>query len=137
MSSNGFFPEPEDAGSLTQRLEEGLLPLINVVFLLLMFFLIAGIILRDEVPPLPESEATSEEDRPELDLVAKSGGELRFHGQLVARDELGKKLPDYDPEERLRLGADRDLSMKELESLFERLADAGHPQVVLLTVQGQ
>lgn len=133
MIQRSFIPEPGESGALTDRLEQGLLPLINVVFLLLMFFLIAGIILRDEMPPLPDSADTGENERPELDLVAESGGELRFHGQPVPRGQLAARLPDYDPEQRLRVGADQELSMAELESLFQQLAQAGHPQVVLLT----
>lgn len=133
MSSKGFFPPREGSRSLTDRLEDGLLPLINVVFLLLMFFLIAGIILRDEAPSLPDSSITKGNERPELDLVAESSGELRFHGQPLSREELGSALPDYDPARKLRLAADAELSMQQLETLFSDLARAGHPRVVLLT----
>ncbi|TDT44181.1 outer membrane transport energization protein ExbD [Halospina denitrificans] len=133
MMPNPFFPEQDTGGSLTERLEEGLLPLINVVFLLLMFFLIAGIILRDEIPPLPGSQAETSDQRPNIDLVVESDGSLRFHGEAIARTKLATALPDYNPEQRLRLGVERDLSMGELEALFDRLADAGHPEVILLT----
>ena len=133
MMPNPFFPEQDTGGSLTERLEEGLLPLINVVFLLLMFFLIAGIILRDEIPPLPGSQAETSDQRPNVDLVVESDGSLRFHGEAIAAGELGAVLPEYDPGKRLRMGVERDLPMGELERLFNRLADAGHPQVILLT----
>lgn len=133
MMPNPFFPEQDTGSSLTERLEEGLLPLINVVFLLLMFFLIAGIILRDEIPPLPGSQAETSDQRPDVDLVVESDGSLRFHGEAITETELGTALPEYDPEQRLRMGVERDLAMGELEALFDRFADAGHPQVILLT----
>ena len=133
MMPNPFFPEQDTGGSLTERLEEGLLPLINVVFLLLMFFLIAGIILRDEIPPLPGSQAETSDQRPNVDLVVEKDGGLRFHGETVTNSQLHRVLPEYDPEDRLRLGVGRDFEMGELEALFDRLADAGHPQVILLT----
>lgn len=130
---NPFFPEQDSGPSLTERLEEGLLPLINVVFLLLMFFLIAGIILRDEVPALPGSQADANDQRPEVDLVAESDGDLRFRGEPVTREELEGALPEYDPEQHLRLGVEQDLSMGDLEALFDELAELGHPRVILLT----
>ena len=133
MMQTPFFPEQESGSSLTERLEEGLLPLINVVFLLLMFFLIAGIILRDEIPPLPDSQAETSDQRPNVDLVVEGDGSLRFHGEAVEATTLGSALPDYNPEQRLRLGVERDLSMGELEALFDKLAKAGHPEVILLT----
>ena len=133
MMPNAFFSEQNTGGSLTERLEEGLLPLINVVFLLLMFFLIAGIILRDEIPPLPGSQAETKDQRPNVDLVVEGDGSLRFQGKAVARNSLGATLPEYDPDQRLRLGVEKELPMGELEALFDRLADAGHPQVILLT----
>jgi biopolymer transport protein ExbD len=133
MIPNPFFPEQDTGGSLTERLEEGLLPLINVVFLLLMFFLIAGIILRDEIPPLPGSQAETNDQRPNVDLVVEGDGSLRLKGEAIARSNLAATLPEYDPEQRLRLGVEKDLSMGELEALFDKLDKAGHPQVILLT----
>ncbi len=130
-----FFPEPETGRSLMERLEEGLLPLINVVFLLLMFFLIAGIILSDELPPLPQSLAGDQGDQPQLDLVVDAQGQLRHEGREITKQQLSERLPTYDVENRLRVGAHENLSMGELEALFSALAEAGHPEIILLTDQ--
>ena len=128
-----FFPEPESGRSLMERLEEGLLPLINVVFLLLMFFLIAGIILSDQLPPLPQSLAGDQGDQPRLDLVIDADSNLRHDGRDIGKDQLAEHLPPYDKENRLRVGAHQSLSMGDLESLFSALSEAGHPEVILLT----
>lgn len=132
-----FFPESNDDPSLTEKLEEGLLPLINVVFLLLLFFLIAGIVMRDQLPALPDSNSAREDQRPEVDLVVESDGALRFEGEPIERAALGEQLPDYDESERLKLGVDEKLSMGDLESLFKVLDEAGHPEVILLMDPGQ
>ena len=132
-----FFPESDNEPSLTEKLEEGLLPLINVVFLLLLFFLIVGIVLQDQLPSLPDTANGRDERRPDMDLVVKADGSLRVDGSPIERSALGEQLPEYDESDRLRLGVDEQLSMADLESLFQTLDDAGHPQVILLTEPGQ
>lgn len=131
-----FFPESDSAPSLTDKLEEGLLPLINVVFLLLLFFLIVGIVLQDQLPALPESATDRDERQPDMDLVVKADGSLRFDGTPIQRSALSETLPEYDETDRLRIGVDEQFSMAELEDLFQTLDDAGHPQVILLTDPG-
>lgn len=118
---------------LTDRLEDGLLPLINVVFLLLMFFLILGLIMQDSVPPLPETAATDSERDPRLDLVIAADGSLQRKGAPISADQLREQLPEYDEARRLRVGAHQDLAMSDLEARFRDLSEAGHPQVILLT----
>ncbi|MDX1551890.1 MAG: biopolymer transporter ExbD, partial [Marinobacter sp.] len=47
-------PPPVTSGkSLMERLEDALLPLINLVFLLLMFFIVAGQLSDTPLPDLP------------------------------------------------------------------------------------
>ncbi|MEQ6885749.1 biopolymer transporter ExbD [Salicola sp. Rm-C-2C1-2] len=132
-----FFPESDHDPALTEKLEEGLLPLINVVFLLLLFFLIAGIVLQDQLPALPDTANKRDDRRPDMDLVVEADGSLRLSGESIERTALAEQLPDYDKSDRLRLGVDEQLSMSELESLFQTLDEAGHPQVILLTDPGQ
>lgn len=134
--NQSFFPESDNAPSLTEKLEEGLLPLINVVFLLLLFFLIVGIVLQDQLPALPDSATDRDERQPDMDLVVKADGNLRFDGTPIQRSALSETLPEYDETDRLRIGVDEQFSMAELEDLFQTLDDAGHPQVILLTDPG-
>ena len=47
-------PPPFTSGkTLMERVEDALLPLINLVFLLLMFFIVAGQLTDDPLPELP------------------------------------------------------------------------------------
>ncbi|TVP54733.1 MAG: biopolymer transporter ExbD [Halomonadaceae bacterium] len=136
MTLPSFIPgasTPEN--TVTDRLEDGLLPLINVVFLLLMFFLIAGIIMQDALPPLPSSAETASQDDPRLDLVIAADGSLLQEGRPLSASELQQRLPSYDVDNRLRIGAHQDLSMADLEARFQELSEAGHPDVILLTDQ--
>lgn len=136
MTLRSLIPAAEVAeNSVTDRLEDGLLPLINVVFLLLMFFLIAGIIMQDALPPLPASADAASQGDPRLDLVIAADGRLLQEGEPVSASQLKQRLPAYDASNRLRIGAHQDLSMADLEALFWDLSEAGHPEVILLTDQ--
>ena len=47
-------PPPSTSGKgLLERVEDALLPLINLVFLLLMFFIVAGQLTNEPLPELP------------------------------------------------------------------------------------
>ncbi len=133
MNQDPFLPSVDEPKTLLDKVEDGLLPLINVVFLLLMFFLIAGIILQDELPPLPDGTAQEDGDRPRLDLVIDADGDLRLEGSSLEASELADVLPEYDEARRLRVGAHESLAMSDLEEAFQTLSEAGHPEVILLT----
>ena len=56
---NPLFPPPATSGkSLLARMEDALLPLINLVFLLLMFFIVAGQLAGEPLPELPGSQSS-------------------------------------------------------------------------------
>jgi biopolymer transport protein ExbD len=118
--------------SLLDRVEDALLPLINLVFLLLMFFIVAGQMQNRALPTLPGTAAEAESDRPRADLVVMASGDWQVEGQTVTPANLTRHLPDAKSKPSLTIGADAGTSMKDLESLFSTLADAGYADVVLL-----
>lgn len=118
---------------------EPMLPLINVVFLLLVFFMVAGHMAQQ--PPVdlqtPESEARHEplEDMPRLAL--RPGGELLFDGEPLARQRLATKGQQLLTSERPRLHADTRVSSKELRPVLQALRDAGFESVQLITLRSE
>jgi len=56
---------------LLSRVESNLLPLINLVFLLLMFFIAVGQMSPTPLPDLPGSKAQQAPKQPRADLVVK------------------------------------------------------------------
>lgn len=73
---------------------ENTLPLINIVFLLLIFFMIAGS-LQNRAPfhvdPLAAEGGSGTEIHP-LDLFVSAKGELALQGQIISLSELGRHL---------------------------------------------
>ncbi|MDX1633683.1 MAG: biopolymer transporter ExbD [Marinobacter sp.] len=126
-------PPPGSGKGLLDRVEDSLLPLINLVFLLLMFFIVAGQMSEARLPELPPIAGQGGEQGPRADLMMAADGRLRVAGQSVEPANLGRVLPEPRPEEPLRLAAHRDVTMAELEALFRRLETVGHTDVLLLT----
>lgn len=111
-----------------RRRAEPVLALINVVFLLLVFFLIAGQLAR----PLPAGVtlATIDPGAPPPDpaaLVITRDGRLYWGGVEMAPDALAG-LSGPDP---LRVMPDRDLPAAELMALARALAAAGVAEIRL------
>jgi len=118
------------------RGDHGLVPLINVVFLLLAFFMIAGQIQRADpvrvAPPVSISETVPSELR--LELVVVADGTVYLEGEAVPLEELASASSSSDPDRHVILvKADADLEVTRLEAVLEELARAGASRAALAT----
>ncbi|MBC7191529.1 biopolymer transporter ExbD [Marinobacter sp.] len=131
---NDLMPPPGLSGkSLLDRVEDALLPLINLVFLLLMFFIVAGQLSETPLPELPETLPSGSETSTNADLTVAADGTFKMAGKPVTEAGLAEALPQPDPENPLRIGAAGNLSMAELERLMTLLEKAGYTELLLLT----
>lgn len=113
-----------------------MLPLINIVFLLLIFFMLAGVLAQNppfrlHPPKTAQTEASSRLDRRVLAVAAD--GRLAIAGETVQRDALAEALADWPEDKALQIRADGKLKANELTGLFEALRRAGIREVDLLT----
>ena len=121
--------------------ENSILPMINVVFLLLIFFMIAGALERADLFPIqpPQSEAARDADQEGGILLLSRDGRLAFDGQAVEREALAEVVESFRrawPEDAvLKVKADASSEALEVVSLLEDLRDAGAGRVVLLATE--
>lgn len=134
------------------RGDHGLVPLINVVFLLLAFFMIAGQIQRADLvrvdPPVSVSQSVPAERRTEV--VVDRDGTVYLDGRSVPVESLADALESavgaeadsvgVGPEQRTDLGgsailvkADADLEVAKLEAVLTELMRAGVSRTALAT----
>lgn len=126
-------PPPSTSGkTLMERVEDALLPLINLVFLLLMFFIVAGQIADEPLPELPGASDLSEQ-APHADLLVNAEGVWQVAGKSLNADTLIGQLPTPDAERPLKIAAAGSIAMADLEALFRVLEQGGYTDVVLLT----
>ncbi len=120
--------------------DSGALALINVVFLLLMFLLVAGT-LR---PPMPEdfawAETTNDGGQGNIreGLVLTHSGDVWFEGETVVPEEtdaLAATLAGRS--DQVILQVDKRTDVKLVAELAERLSVAGIRQLSLVTVEAE
>ncbi|MCH8499636.1 MAG: biopolymer transporter ExbD [Marinobacter sp.] len=131
---SALLPAPPGSGkTLLDRVEDGILPLINLVFLLLMFFIVAGHLADDPLPALPEVAVDGDREPPKADVILLASGEWRVGSQTVAQENLLNALPVSPDERPVRIAAHRDTTVPMLESLLRLLEAGGYQEVLLLT----
>lgn len=116
---------------------EPMLPLINVVFLLLIFFMVAGRLAQQ--PPVevdtPESarERTPMEAPPRLSLT--DTGKLFLDGEPLSTERLGTRGSALLATDEPRLHADASVSTEQLRPVLRALRAAGFESVQLITLR--
>ncbi len=117
---------------------EQVLPLVNIVFLLLVFFMLAGAFTRPEpfhvAPPTTSGAAAS---TPSPAIVLVGAGQLAFQGELLRDlDDLRGRIRDWakaQPAE-LQVKIEGSLPAGRLVAVLRTLESAGIASVILLTV---
>ncbi|SNC60930.1 outer membrane transport energization protein ExbD [Marinobacter sp. es.048] len=131
-------PPPSTSGkTLMERVEESLLPLINLVFLLLMFFIVAGQLTDEPLPELPVTPQAEDRQSPHADMIVSAAGEWKVNGDLLDKESLVARLPKPGEEQPLKIAAAERITMADLETLFRLLEKAGYQDILLLTEPGQ
>ncbi|MFN4262595.1 MAG: ExbD/TolR family protein [Thioalkalivibrionaceae bacterium] len=140
-------PEPE-----RREVPDNLIPLINIVFLLLIFFMIAGAMeVIDALDiDVPESGSETELLDSPLTLLLAADGRLAIGEDVFTLDELemrmvailtdsesqaGDSAPNMTAEAPIRIKADQAADAELLLGALEALRRAGVPRIVLVTEQ--
>ncbi|ADZ70595.1 ExbD/TolR family protein [Polymorphum gilvum] len=112
------------------------IPLINIVFLMLIFFLFAGSVARDDARRIEPPANISEDEnvRSTGALVIDSEGRL-FLGdaEVTLEDYLATQAAAETGAGSLRIAADGGLPADRLEEVLAQLAGSGAKEVVLIT----
>jgi biopolymer transport protein ExbD len=123
----------------TKDHDDKLVPMINVIFLLLMFFLIAGnlkpLFSEEQLTPLSLSEALLAGDRLEISLARD--GVLTWGDERLAAAQLGARLralPDGVPPA-LSLRADARVQASVLLPVLDALRAAGVQRIAIVTLR--
>jgi len=119
---------------------ENTIPLINVVFLMLIFFLFAGSIARDDArriePPLNILEDETIRSTGAL-ILTPDGKTFAGEQEMSVADWLAQKQADPDAEGGpLKVAADGTLKANELGKILSELKAGGRSDIVLITRRG-
>lgn len=119
---------------------DNLLPLVNIIFLLLIFFMMAGIIgktkeLNDISLATVTIEEYQENDQPVLFI--NKNGQLILDDTPVTLENLKNNLESISGEKKLLIAADGDLISKQLNDVLTELHDSKISKVTLITLKNE
>lgn len=124
-----------------RRILISLTPMIDVVFIMLIFYMVAGRpTLPDPFeidPPLSASESL--QDPQELIVLVGADGRLALDGTVMPEDRMKSSVADrlsVSESVQVRLKADAQVQATRVIAVMELLREAGVDQLKLLTVQG-
>ncbi len=130
-----LLPAPRPRGTI----DDQLVPLINIVFLLLVFFMVAGRItpqLETSVEPPVSASRKPSPDEPAL-LVLQPGGTLLLAGRPIGVPDLAHVLTPGRNAADVTLAADRAVLAAELAPVLHELRLAGFERVTLYARRGR
>lgn len=118
-----------------------LTPLIDIVFLLLVFFMLTSHFVRDEsiTIELPQAESSQEiNDDEVLELVVNKQGETLLQGRVIALDNMERELRlllQNRDKKSLTLRGDRNTNLEQTVALLDIARKAGADAVDIVTLQ--
>ena len=123
------------ASSTSKSGEERVLPLINVVFLLLIFFLLAGRLAATDPFPVEAPLSLGGERIGGHDLVIHVGadGSLAFNGAVLSEAGLRSAIAHRASYATVRIKADGRVEARRVIAVMEVLREAGVGRLELLT----
>jgi biopolymer transport protein ExbD len=119
--------------------DDSILPLINIVFLLLIFFMIAGrLAVKDpfQVTP-PQSNSEGKTEINETIIIVGDDGKLVFDGKIIEESNLEHLIVErlkINNETQIQLKADAEAEAINVVSIMELLRKAGVNKLQLLTL---
>ncbi len=113
--------------------EENVIPMINVIFLLLLYFMIAGNLQPDYdvTPPVATRDAEPSPQVPTLSV--KKDGSMRLENRPVSQEQLEVELAKLSAHEKIKIHADAKVDALTVSKIMKTASQAGILQFVLVT----
>lgn len=121
-----------------EQLAMDLTPLIDVVFLLLIFFLVTSVFKKEEVAlllqlPKTEQGQGSNEKKIEEITIELTDSEVAFNGKKTSMEDLSGSLEGSKPETLINLRVDGDVKYDRLVKVLDLLSSKKLENISLIT----
>ncbi|WP_353352262.1 biopolymer transporter ExbD [Oceaniserpentilla sp. 4NH20-0058] len=123
---------------VSQSSDDNMIPLINIVFLLLIFFMVAGQIKaqQDASIRLPESKKLETAQMVSMHLELLRDGQIQLNGELIQAAQLKTAFP-VNQATSIALFADGRATAKQLDTLISAIPSSTNIQLRLFTMEAQ
>ena len=122
--------------NIKQTNDDNLLPLVNIIFLLLIFFMIAGVIQKQkELYEVELGTAAIESyiDSDDKTIFIRKDGTIVFDGKGITDNELKTYLKEIEEKEKLVIAADGKITSDRLNKILLILTRENIERIILLT----
>ena len=116
--------------------DDNLLPLVNIIFLLLIFFMIAGVVQKQkELYEVELGTAVIENyiDADDKTIFIRKDGTIVFGGKRISDNELKTYLKEVEEKEKLVIAADGKITSERLNKILLILTRENIERIILLT----
>lgn len=118
---------------------ENILPLVNIIFLLLIFFMLSGTFSKPDLYAIDELVADSDRDADKTTLIVlmSAKGKLAIDKRQLNDNELKNLIQEkikHNQQLKLQLKADANVPATRLLDIMDLLGDTGLESINLLTV---
>jgi len=122
----------------TQHASLNLTPLVDMVFLLLMFFLLTTQFIEEDGigVRLPTATSSMDTEQNRITVVLTSGGDVYLQGQSLQKSDLAPRLRELiGPDTTVILKGDKEAQLQQAVSVMEQAKLAGAARIVVATEQ--
>ena len=119
---------------------DNLIPMVNIIFLLLIFFMMAGVIQKTkELNDVNLATVTIDEyqENNQPVLFINKNGQLILNDTPVTLENLKNNLESVSGEKKLLIAADGDLMSQQLNEVLTELHDSKISKVTLITLKNE
>jgi len=125
--------------SLTSEVGPNLTPLIDMMFLLLIFFLLTSFLVRPSIPvALPETEIAEVHELAEITITIFKDGGLLLNGNAITDERLAsrlKRLHAFQRSEEVVIQADRGVVFGRVVEVMDISKSSGMEKISFLVEQ--
>lgn len=125
--------------SLNRGSGPDLTPLIDMVFLLLIFFLLTSFFVRPSIPVrLPEAEQAQLTEKPDVSITIKKDGNLLLNGEPISEDSLLrslKRIHAFQLSREVIIQSDREVPFGRVVQIMDLSKKAGAKNISFLVEQ--
>ena len=111
-----------------KRIEVNLIPMINIIFLLLIFFMLTGTVKMQNNPkvvnPLSYFAAKPEDfEKNNIKITISNSGEYFFENELISIVTLSQKIEQMNQNSKFILDIDKSAKVKKLNKIIKLLKE--------------
>ena len=116
-------------------------PLIDMVFLLLIFFLLSSFLARPSIPvELPEAETAQLNEKPEVSITIRKDGILLLNGKIITEGKLKsslKRIYAFQRSKEVIIQSDKEVQFGRIVEIMDISKKAGARNISFLVEQKQ